>query len=193
MPPKMKVTREDVVNAAANVIRENGADALNARAVASRLGTSTQPIFSHYNTMEALKADIISYANERYQSFLQRDMASGEYPVYKASGIAYIRFAREERELFKLLFMRDRSREVIPQGLDEIKPIIQIIQKNTGLNEQDAAMFHIEMWVYVHGIATMIATSYLEWNADMISKMLTDGYEGLKAHYCGKEMEHGGN
>lgn len=187
MPPKVKVTKEDIINAAAHVIRENGASALNARAVAARLGASTQPIFSHYHTMEALRADVISYANELYQSFLQRDMTSGEYPVYKASGIAYIRFAREEKELFKLLFMRDRSREEIPQNLDEVKPILQIIQKNTGLSEQDAFLFHLEMWVYVHGIATMIATSYLEWNGDMISKMLTDSYEGLKARYCGKE------
>ena len=187
MPPKVKVTKEDIINAAAHVIRENGAAALNARAVAARLGASTQPIFSHYNTMEALKNDVISYANEIYQSFLQRDMTSGEYPAYKGSGMAYIRFAREERELFKLLFMRDRSNEEIPQSFDEIKPIIQIIQKSTGLSEEDASMFHLEMWVYVHGIATMIATSYLEWDGDMISKMLTDGYEGLKARYCGKE------
>lgn len=191
MPPKAKVTKEDIIHAAADVIREDGAAALNARAVASRLGTSTQPIFSHYNTMEALKTDTVSYADELYQSFLQRDMTSGEYPVYKASGIAYIRFAREEKELFKLLFMRDRSKEKIPQNLDEIRPIIQIIQKNTGLSEQDAAMFHLEMWVYVHGIATMIATSYLEWNGDMISKMLTDGYMGLKERYCGRKMDHG--
>lgn len=191
MPPKAKVTKEDIIHAAADVIREDGAAALNARAVASRLGTSTQPIFSHYNTMEALKTDTISYADELYQSFLQRDMTSGEYPVYKASGIAYIRFAREEKELFKLLFMRDRSKEKIPQNLDEIRPMVQIIQKNTGLSEQDAAMFHLEMWVYVHGIATMIATSYLEWNGDMISKMLTDGYMGLKERYCGRKMDHG--
>lgn len=191
MPPKAKVTKEDIIHAAADVIREDGAAALNARAVASRLGTSTQPIFSHYNTMEALKTDTVSYADELYQSFLQRDMTSGEYPVYKASGIAYIRFAREEKELFKLLFMRDRSKEKIPQNLDEIRPMVQIIQKNTGLSEQDAAMFHLEMWVYVHGIATMIATSYLEWNGDMISKMLTDGYMGLKERYCGRKMDHG--
>lgn len=187
MPPKVKVTKEDIINAAADVVRENGAAALNARAVAARLGASTQPIFSHYSTMDALRADVISYANEVYQSFLKQDMSSGEYPVYKGSGMAYIRFAREERELFKLLFMRDRSQEEIPQSLDEVKPIIQIIQKSIGLSEQDAAMFHLEMWVYVHGIATMIATSYLEWNGEMISKMLTDSYEGLKARYCRTE------
>ena len=116
-------------------------------------------------------------------------MEAGEYPTYKASGIAYIRFAKEEKELFKLLFMRDRSFEQISDGKSELKPLIEIIMKNTGLSEQEAYMLHLEMWVYVHGIATMIATSYLAWNWSTISQMLTDGYEGLKERYCGKEAK----
>ena len=64
-------------------------------------------------------------------------MAAGKYPVYKASGMAYIRFAKEERELFKLLFMRDRTGEKIAED-EEIRPIIQIIMENTGWSEQKA-------------------------------------------------------
>ena len=111
-------------------------------------------------------------------------MQSGKYPVYKASGIAYIRFAKEETELFKLLFMRNRSEDLIQQGA-EIQELIQIIMKNTGLSEQEAYLFHLEMWVYVHGIATMIATSYLPWDWETISRMMTDGYQGLRMRYCG--------
>ena len=37
--------------------------------------------------------------------------AATNYPPYKAMGMGYIRFAAEERELFRLLFMRDRSGE----------------------------------------------------------------------------------
>lgn len=116
-------------------------------------------------------------------------MTAGEYPVYKASGMAYIRFAKDERELFMLLFMRDRSSEQTGDDKNEIKPLIEIIMKSTGLSEQDAYLFHLEIWVYVHGIATMIATSYLEWNWDTISQMLTDGYAGLKQRYCGKDAK----
>lgn len=191
MPQKSKVAKADIINAAVNIVRENGADALNARAVASKLSTSTQPIFSHYTSMEALRADVISSANEMYQNFLNQDMNSGEYPTYKASGIAYIRFAKEEKELFKLLFMRDRSQEHIEKNSDEIKPIIDIIRNNTGLSEQNAYFFHLEMWMYVHGIAVMLATSYLEWDWEIISKMLTDGYEGLKERYSERSLSNG--
>lgn len=186
MPPKIKVTREEIVNAAMNQVRENGTTAINARAVALALGVSTQPIFSNYGSMNELKADVIAAADGLYQKFLEQDMAEGKYPTYKASGMAYIRFAKEERELFKLLFMRDRSEEIIPKDYEEIKPLIQLIQKNVGISEEEANLFHSEMWIYVHGIATMIATSYLEWDSDLVSRMLTDGYEGLKAYYGAK-------
>lgn len=187
MPPKAKVTKPEIIQASVDLVRENGASALNARSLASKLGISTQPIFSNYTSMDALKEEVISAAGELYQSFIAQDIQSGNYPAYKASGMAYIRFAKEETELFKLLFMRDRSDELITENAEELKPILQLIQANTGLDEQHASLFHLEMWITVHGIATMIATSYLELDWDMISRILTDSYEGLKTRFCGKD------
>lgn len=99
--------------------------------------------------------------------------------------MAYIQFARDERELFKLLFMRDRSGERIEEDREAIRPQLNIIMKNLGVSEDEANMFHLELWVYVHGIATMIATSYLEWDEDFVSRTLTDAFEGLKHRYTG--------
>lgn len=187
MPPKCKFTREEVVHAALEITRADGIGAVTARAVGNRLSSSSKVIFSLFQNMEELQGEVIKAANHLYQSYLNEDMASGKYPPYKASGMAYIRFAKEERELFRLLFMRDRSREVISQSTDEIKPLIQLIRKNTGLSEEDATLFHLEMWIYVHGIATMIATAYLEWDWELISKMVTDGYEGMRKQYNAQE------
>ncbi len=183
MPPKIKVSQEEILNAAVDVVREKGADALNARALARQLGCSTQPIFSNYSSMEELKGEVIRLAAEKYQRYLKQDMSSGEYPAYKASGMAYIRFAKEETALFKLLFMRDRSGEKIGENEQDITAIVDIIQKNTGLSRERAYMFHLEMWVYVHGIATMIATAYLDWDRETVSSILTDAYEGLKKRF----------
>lgn len=183
MPPKAKLSREDILSACIDIIREQGFSAVNARALAARLGCSTQPIFSNYENMDALKNDALEYVNRIYLSYLQADMQSGEYPPYKASGMAYIRFAKEEKEFFKLLFMRDRSAETDEHGGDEVESIVNIIQQNTGLSREQAYMFHMEMWLYVHGIATMCATSYLDWDTETISRVLTDAYMGLKAQF----------
>ena len=187
MPPKSKVTKEQIITAALELVQECGADSLNARGVAARLGTSTQPIFSHFHSMEDLKEQVIHSANSMYQIYVHQEMSSGKYPPYKSSGMAYIRFAREERELFKLLFMRDRTGEEIRENRNEIASFLGLIQQNLGLSEDDAYLFHLEMWVCVHGIATMVATNYLPWDAETISRMLTDSYQGLRLRYIAKE------
>ena len=183
MPPKIKVTRMDIVDAGVELIRRDGEQALNARSIASGLNCSTQPVFSNFASMEELRAAVKEAAYALYQSYLQADMASGEYPAYKASGLAYIRFAREERELFKMLFMCDRSNESIEEDRETVRPLLELLQKLLGFSEEEAFMFHMEMWIYAHGIATMIATSYLNWDDAFISKLLSDAYEGMKTRY----------
>ncbi len=193
MPPNFKFTKEEILKSALDITREKGMSALTARSLAAKLGCSVKPIFGLFRNMEEVQQGVFLAANSMYQNYLQEDMSKGEYPPYKASGIAYIRFAKEEKELFKLLFMRDRSNEEEKQDNEEIKQIIELIEKNTGLDKEDAYLFHIEMWLYVHGIATMIATSYLDWDIEFISKALTDGYIGLKYRYCKEGKIDGSN
>ena len=98
------------------------------------------------------------------------------------------KFTREEPELFKLLFMRDRSQERIQEDAGEIKPLLELIKKDNELSDEAARVFHMEMWIYVHGIATMLATSYLDWDLEFISEALSDAYAGICYRFCGKEL-----
>lgn len=188
MPPKCRFTREEIIQAALDLTAEKGVGALTARGLAQRLGSSAKPIFGLFANMEEVQQEVVKAANLRYQEYLRQDMSARRYPPYKASGMAYIRFAREQKELFKLLFMRDRTHEEKAAG-DELEALLGLIQKNMGLSRDDAYRFHLEMWIYVHGIATMIATAYLEWDMDFISAALTDAYQGLRLRFLPKETE----
>ena len=183
MPPKIKVTKEDIVNAAVDIVRNSGAQGINARTIASVLGCSTQPVFSNFATMDELRLAVVERADILCQEYMRREVESGQFPTYKANGMAYIRFAKEEKELFKLLYMRDRSRELIPEGSELTDEMESIVHNNTGLGGLDAKLFHLEMWAYVHGIATMFATGFLDLDWELVSKMLTDSYQGLRKQY----------
>lgn len=185
MPPKFKFTREQVIAAALDVTRKNGIEGLTARGLAAELGSSAKPIFGLFQNMEEVQNEVIAAANTLYQSYIQKGMGGEKYPPYKGSGMAYIQFAKEEKELFKLLFMRDRTGEKIEENRGEIRPILNVIMENLGIGEDEAYLFHLELWVYVHGIATMIATNYLDWDIEFIEKTLTDAYQGLKYRYTG--------
>jgi len=183
MPPKTKVTREEIIDKATELVRLVGADGVNARSVATALGCSTQPIFSNFSSMDELRLAIARKAETVYGEYMKREIDEGKYPPYKASGMAYIRFAKEERELFKLLYMRDRSNEIIPDETELGNEMETIVRRNTGLYGDEAKLFHLEMWAYVHGIASMVATGYLELDTELVSRMLTDSYQGLRKQF----------
>ena len=188
MPPKVKVTKKDIIDTSLELCRKHGESALNARSVAAALGCSTQPVFSNFATMEELSLAVRAAAYELYLSFLQREAESGKYPQYKSFGMAYIRFAKEEKELFKLLFMCDRrGAELMPTA--DFDASVKMIMEANGLSEEEATLLHMEMWVCVHGIATMFATSFLELDEKTVSTMLTDVYLGTRARHISEGNE----
>ncbi len=182
MPPKVKITKQEIVAATLDLLRREGESAMNARSIASALGCSTQPIFSNFASIEELQYAVLDTAYEFYHGFLMREAASGAYPPYKAYGMAYIRFAREEKQLFKALFMCDRKGQPFIPSPD-FSASVDIIMKYQGIGREQAELWHMEMWSVVHGIGTMLATSFLDLDEQMISRMISDIYQGLQTRH----------
>ncbi len=180
MPPKVKINKQDIVEAATELVRTQGHEQLNARSLAAHLHCSTQPIFSNFENMEEVKMAVVESAQALYESYIEEDTQSGLYPPYKASGVAYIRFALEEKELFKLLFMRDRTAEEIPEETEFGKAVMAMVEETVGLDSPMAQLFHMEMWAFVHGLAAMVATNYLTLDMNLVSRMTSDVYNGLR-------------
>ena len=183
MPRDFLFTKDEIVKAALDLTREKGFAAVSTRTLGKKLGTSSRPVFSHFRNMGEVQKAITEAANDLYQTYRKEETASGKYVPYKASGMAYIRFAKEEKELFKLLFMRDRSQEAVKEDPEEMDVLIGLICKQVHIDREEAKLFYLEMWAFTHGIASMIATNYLDWDEAFISRALTDGYEGLKRRY----------
>ncbi|MBR2466468.1 MAG: TetR/AcrR family transcriptional regulator [Clostridia bacterium] len=177
MPPKARLTKTEIVSAALDIVRESGESALNARSLAGKLSCSTQPIFSNFENMDELKEEVERAAYGLYLEYTEREIASGEYPYYKSTGMAYIRFAKDEPELFRLLFMSS-GQSSVPTMADSYleESIIPVIAKNLGISKEEARTFHLEMWIFVHGIATMFATSYCDMDWGLVSEMTSDMY-----------------
>lgn len=189
MPRRFLFTKEEIQAAALELTREKGFAAVTARSLGKKLGTTSRPIFSHYATMADVQKAVIEAAEDFYRTYIKREIASGKYTAYMARGMAYIKFAREEKELFKLLFMRDRSRKKTKDNPREEDFPTGLIEKQTGMDRSSATTVCLEMWAYTHGIAALIATDYLSWDEELSSRALTDVYEGLKNRYGGANAE----
>lgn len=190
MPPKVKIDKNKIIEAALKIIREEGLNNLNARKIAKKLKCSTQPIFSNYKNMNELKDEISKECVNIFNNYLKKGISDNNYPKYKATGMYYIKFAMEEKEIFKLLFMTDYKN---PFQNDSIDYIYEIISESLKISIEEAKSFHINMWIFVHGIATMEVTSNYKWSLEDISKMLTEMYLGLVTYYKNRNMNNKNN
>ena len=176
MPAKRKFQKEDIIQESVSIVAQEGINALNARKIAKKLGCSTQPLFYIYENMDDLKKDVM---NEIVKIFDIEVLKSetGELE-YKDIGINYIRFAKEEPELFKIMF----NRQINEGAFDFIdltgsaKTILETISKQTGMSNEDAKQFHLRMWLYVNGIASLVANQTVEFNDEEIAELLKDQY-----------------
>ena len=160
MPPTVRFTRDAVLHAACQLMRREGMEALNARAIAKELGGSTQPIFLLFTNMEDLHRELILYVARQFQAHAEADMAQSDSPYIQLC-TTYLLYGRDEPELFKLLFMRDRVSEGQYSDQTNFDLVFNIIKKETPLDDETALRFFERTWLFIHGLAVCIATKYI--------------------------------
>lgn len=160
MPPTVRFTRDAVLHAACQLMRREGMEALNARAIAKELGGSTQPIFRLFTNMEDLRRELILYVARQFQAHAEADMAQSDSPYIQLC-TTYLLYGRDEPELFKLLFMRDRVSEGQYSDQTNFDLVFNIIKKETSLDDETALRFFERTWLFIHGLAVCIATKYI--------------------------------
>ncbi len=160
MPPTVRFTRDAVLHAACQLMRREGIEALNARAIAKELGGSTQPIFRLFTNMEDLRRELILYVARQFQAHAEADMAQSDSPYIQLC-TTYLLYGRDEPELFKLLFMRDRVSKGQYSDQTNFDLVFNIIKKETPLDDETALRFFERTWLFIHGLAVCIATKYI--------------------------------
>ena len=184
MPPACRFTREQIVAAALAITRERGFDAVTARAIANTLHSSSKVIFSAFSGMDDLLAATIDAADAQYRAYSADFVRDSADPPYKAVGTAYIRFARNEPNLFHLLYMRDRRREDHSGDAENIAVLVDFLMAKLHITREDATLLHIEMWAYVHGIAVLGNARHYLHQETAVSRFFTQrSYALYVVHY----------
>ena len=114
MPAIKKISKEAIIDAAVDVLREGGAAAINARSVAKKLGCSTQPIYLSFQNMDDLKAAMTQRAIALHTRHVRNSNSDTQYSCY---GMGFVKFAAEERHLFRWLYL-DKDHFVITTNVD---------------------------------------------------------------------------
>lgn len=177
MPPKCKFTRSEIIQAALDIARTEGISYITARALGTKLGSSSKPIFSIFDNMEEVQTEVEKAAKALYAEYVKRGLE--EKPAFKGVGMQYILFAIKEPKLFQLLFMSERCQKptianVLPIIDENYPEILLSVQNSYDLQKNDAEKLYRHLWIYTHGIAVLCATNMCIFTPEEMSKMLTE-------------------
>ncbi len=159
------------------MVREEGIENVTARKLATKAGCSTQPIFRIYQNMEEMESDlfekVIDYFDEFYQAYPKKDVFA-----FVDLGMAYIQFAIQEKNLFRMLFLADNRHgkslyELLNGKSGAVKQEINRA-KDAGCN--DPGELFMKMWIFIHGAASMATTGDYDLDEKETRQLLEESY-----------------
>lgn len=182
MPSSPKIPKETILQHALEMLIQNGYASINIKALAKRIGCSTQPISWHFGNMEnfrnALTEYALGYANEKMLS------ASEGMSAFSNVGIGYIDIAFDEPNLFRYLYMSGESGYHaggfdIFTTADANSAMIEQIAKQLGISADKVNDFFRNTIIYTHGLACFVVSGLIKATKEELYAMVNQGAYGF--------------
>jgi AcrR family transcriptional regulator len=160
MPPKITFTRDDVIDAAFNIVREEGLRDLSARKIADHLNSSTSPVYSYFASMDELKREVLGRAESMMREYARRPYTSS---VFLNMGTGLTEFARDNRALFHAMFLENND------SLDIINSFYRSLSDEVMKDDLVSTIPRVErrevmrrMAIFTHGFASMVCVGLVK-------------------------------
>ena len=181
MAPRNKFSRDEMIEREVQVVRKQGIGALTAKSLANELGVSTQPVFTCFHTIEEVRREVVNAAKILYDDYVKEGLCN-DIP-FLGFGMHYIRFAKEEPELYRLLFLSKDQNEG-NSAFEEMNASLELVtdsmQETYHIDAKTAERYFRDMWLVVHSLATLIVTGSCPYTDQEIGRILT----GFSIGHC---------
>ena len=181
MPKQIKISKEMILDAAIEIARKDGLDKISNRELANKLKCSIRPIYYQFQNVEEMQKELYQKIEKYFYNFLMDNMIDG-IPKYKQIGINYIKFAKKENKLFQILFMSELGLSpsaFVTKSGDDYKEIEKMVKLSTNLDDEDIKKFHTKMWIFSHGLASLVANNTIKLTDEQIAKLLSYEFQAL--------------
>ena len=179
MAPKITTSKEMIIEAGYSIADEEGIGQVNCRAIAKKLGCSTQPVFSRFPNMDELKEEVFKYACDKLQqSIADRLESSKKHSPLEISVTVLADLARDHNNLYKLVYLSDfRSERSFME--EQEKYLTNKLIKNElidryNIDSERAEGIFERISLLVHGICTVIATTTMDYSNEQVIEMVND-------------------
>ena len=176
MPSSPRIKKEDMLQAALELVSRDGYAALNIKAVARELGCSTAPISWQFGGMDGLREELIPFA-EQYVEDKYYSRNENEVAAFEQRGRGTIDLALENPNLFRFLYTGERSK-ILSTGFrlqtnnPDTDNVYQKMADLLGITLNQVMDFAMTMMVYTQGIGTLIASGIVKDTKENMYRML---------------------
>jgi len=193
--------RDEILDATTELLLETGhAKAVSIRAVAQRVGVTSPSIYLHFADKDALLDAVCARYFEQLDEEMQR-VAAGQtstIEVLRAQGLAYVRFARQTPELYRIATMGEGNPDsdvditLASSAFVHMRTTIEALMEEGVYPPGDSTAAALELWTAAHGVAALlIAKPYLPWGdveefADRVLRSICCGY--IATGYIGADV-----
>lgn len=182
MPPKPKFTREQIIASALEIVSQKGIETLTARELCNALGSSASPIFTLFDSMSEIQAEVQKAAMRRFEAFAEA--AFSDMPLFKRVGLKMVLFGAEEPKLYQLLFMQENCGAV---SFDDVfgelgstaNLCIEAIRRDYDLDAAQAKLLFENVWIYTFGVGALCATKVCRFSQERLSQMLSTQFHAM--------------
>ncbi len=175
MPRHPRFSKEDIVAAGLRIIRTSGLEAVSARSLGKELGTSSSPMFTMFRDMEEVMSAVRTAAEN---IFIARMEGVTEYfPAFKEFGIRLVAFAKEDSNIFQMLFLGKDARPEIAEKI--ARKCLSPVEQGYALTEEQADLLFWQMWPVACGIAALCVKHPEDFPEDAVSRTLTYHFSGI--------------
>lgn len=175
MPPIKKFSKEKIIDVTYELLKNEGIENINVRRIAKELNGSVHLIYHNFSNMDELLNEVYKKIYIKYQDIIKN--AKDDNKPYLAKGLAYIKFAYEYPEFYKIIFMQESKMDIekfMMSDIETIKNVILSINKKFDIKNEDLIEFHKKIWIFTHGLASLIVTKTINFNEEKIKKILID-------------------
>lgn len=177
MARQIKFDKEEILNIAFEMVREEDVQMVTARKLAAKANCSTQPIFRSFKGMSEVLDEVFLRAMNFYSQYYHSYQGESHIPFVDL-GMAYINFAKTEKNIFKLLFLSEyRGTKSMYELLNGSNNAVGLeISKAKKLGCIDPSTVFMKMWIFIHGAACMVITGDFDLSEKETMELLEDQY-----------------
>ncbi len=171
MPPKTKFTREEIVEAAFEVAKEEGFSRITARSVANRLNSSVAPIYVNFKTIEELTQAVVKRVFALSEELLAKQKGNN---LFENIGKASLEFARDYPVLFRELVLKPNPYMASYEETEKV--MVDALKKNADMKDwsmEERRRLFLKMRIFQLGLSAMVANGHVpSWLDDQESEKL---------------------